>query len=216
VFDEALLDRLLELARRHDLQVVSDEVYEDIVFDAPHRSLAADGDERVATVFAFSKSYAMTGWRLGYLVARPEIAEAVVRVQEAFLACPSWISQVAGEAALTGPQDCLAVMRASYQERRDAAVGALQREGLHVATPHGAFYVMARLGPVAADTFAAARRLVLEQGIAVSPGETFGPAGAQLVRLSLASRLEDITEGIARLGRAKRAWQEEPRDEGGA
>ena len=196
----------LEVARRHGLAVLSDEVYEHAVFEGEHVSPAAlDGDGRVVTVFSFSKAYAMTGWRVGYLAAAPAVVEAVVKVQEASVACPSWVGQRAAEAALTGPQDVVTEMREAYRGRRDLAHAALERHGLAVVKPHGTFYALARFGPPAADSFAFVRRLLLEQRVAVAPGETFGPAGGGLVRLSLASAPETIATAVERLAAAAQA-----------
>ena len=205
VFERELLERLLELAQRHDLTVLSDEVYEEIVFDADHVSIASLGDpDRVVSVFSFSKSYAMTGWRVGYVAAPLEVAEAIVKVQEAIVACPSWTGQKAAEAALTGPQDAVAEMREAYRVRRDVAVAALAEEGLLLAVPRGAFYVMADVRALSGDTYEAARRLLHEQRVAVAPGESFGSHGGGAVRLSLASSEEIVAEAIERIARAVR------------
>jgi len=205
VFGRELLERLLGLAQRHDLTVLSDEVYEEIVFDADHVSIGSLGDpDRVVSVFSFSKSYAMTGWRVGYVVAPLEVAEAIVKVQEAIVACPSWPGQKAAEAALTGPQDAVAAMRAAYRTRRDVAVAALEREGLLLAVPQGAFYVMVDVSALSDDTYAIARTLLHGQRVAVAPGESFGPNGGGAVRLSLASSEEVVAEAIERIARAVR------------
>lgn len=205
VFERDLLESLLEIARRHDLVVLSDEVYEEIVFDTDHVSIASLGDPgRVVSVFSFSKSYAMTGWRVGYVAAPLEVADAIVKVQEAIAACPSWTGQKAAEAALTGPQDAVAEMREAYRKRRDVAVAALEEEGLLLAVPQGAFYVMADVRALSDDTYEVARKLLHEQRVAVAPGESFGPNGGGAVRLSLASAEEVVAEAIVRLGRAVR------------
>ncbi len=196
------VEGVLELAARHGLVVLSDEVYEQIVFEGEHVSPGGlDADGRVITVHSFSKGYAMTGWRVGYLTARAEIVDAVVRVQEAVVACPSWLGQRAALAALTGPQEVVAEMADAYRRRRDLAVELLEAAGLLVARPRGTFYVLASAGAAGLDTYDFARRLLLEERVAVAPGETFGPAGAGLVRLSLASSPEAIAAGVAALSR---------------
>jgi aspartate aminotransferase len=192
--------RTVEIAREHGLYVVSDEVYEEIVFEGEHVSPALfDGDGRVITVSAVSKTYAMTGWRSGYLATTPELAGLVAKTQEAVVACPNSIAQVAAEAALTGPQDCVAEMRDAYLGRRDVAVEALAAGGLLISEPRGAFYVLADVSRATEDTVAFARSLVVDHGVAVAPGATFGPGGDGTVRLSLASPVTVIEEGIARL-----------------
>jgi aspartate/methionine/tyrosine aminotransferase len=213
VFSRATSERILEIAQRYDLTVLSDEVYEEIVFDAEHVSLASlDDDGRVVLVNSFSKAFAMTGWRIGYLTAAPLVVEAVVKVQEALVACPSWVGQRAAEAALTGPQSVVVEMRDEYRRRRDLAVELLERHGLAVSRPRGAFYALAGIGAADSDTYAFVRRLLLEERVAVAPGETFGPAGGGLVRLSLASSPEAISEGIERLARmvARQAAEASP------
>jgi aspartate aminotransferase/aminotransferase len=196
VWREEVVERVMEIAGKHDLYVISDEVYEAIVFEGEHVSPARfDTDGRVITVSGVSKTYAMTGWRIGYLAATRELATLVAKTQEAIVACPNGIAQVAAEAALTGPQDCVAEMRDAYRARRDVARDLLAGAGMLAAEPHGAFYILAR-APLDATT------LVAEHGVAVAPGSTFGPAGAGLVRLSLASPAAVVEEGTSRLIRA--------------
>lgn len=202
VFERETLERMLEIAERHGLVVLADEVYEDIVFDAEHVSIGSLGYEgRVVTVFSFSKGYAMTGWRIGYAVAPADVAEAMVQVQETIVACPSWTGQKAAEAALTGPREPVLAMRDEYRRRRDAAVPALREHGLLLAEPRGAIYAMADLRALGEDSYAVAQRLLREQRVAVAPGETFGPAGAGTARLSLASPPDVVAEAIGRIGR---------------
>jgi aspartate aminotransferase len=210
VWSRETVRRVVEIAREHDLYVLSDEVYEEIVFEGEHVSPATfDRDGRVVTVSAVSKTYAMTGWRIGYLAATREVAQLVAKTQEAIVACPGALAQVAAEAALTGPQDCVAEMRDAYRVRRDVAVAALAAEGLLISAPRGAFYVLADVSRAADDTVAFARSLVADHGVAVAPGATFGPGGAGTVRLSLASPVAVIEEGIVRLARATRTRRSE-------
>jgi aspartate aminotransferase len=198
---------VVEIARARGLYVVSDEVYEEIVFEGEHVSPATfDEDGRVVTVSGVSKTYSMTGWRIGYLVAAPEIAALVAKVHEPVVACAPSVSQKAAEAALTGPQDCVGEMRDAYHLRRDVAVAALREHELLVTEPRGAFYILADLARATDDTYAFARALVADHGVAVAPGGTFGPGGAGLVRLSLASAVEVIEEGIRRLAVGVDGW----------
>jgi aspartate aminotransferase/aminotransferase len=213
VFSRATSERILEIAGRCDLTVLSDEVYEEIVFDGEHVSLAGlDDDGRVVGVYSFSKTFAMTGWRTGYLTAASPVIEAVVKVQEALVSCPPWAGQRAAEAALTGPQSVVAEMRDEYRRRCDLAVELLERHGLAVSRPRGTFYALARVGAADSDTYGFVQRLLLEERVAVAPGGTFGPAGGGLVRLSLASSPEAISEGIERLARmvARQAAEASP------
>lgn len=203
VYDRATLESLYEIARRHELAILSDEVYEDIVFDGDHVSLTSlDEDGRVVSIFSFSKGYAMTGWRIGYTVGPLDFVEEMVKVQEPVIGCPSFVAQKAAEAALSGPQDVIVLQRDAYRERRDAVMPLLREHGLFVAEPRGAFYAMADVSALGDDTYATAKRLLLEERVAVAPGETFGPGGAGLVRLSLAGSLATITEAVQRIGSA--------------
>ena len=205
VFTRDTLEGLVGIAERHGLVVVSDEVYEDIVFDGAHVSVASlGGDAPVVSVFSFSKGYAMTGWRIGYLAAPAVIAEAVVKAQEAVVACPSSLAQHAALAALSGPRDCIDEMREEYRARRDLAVQRLETEGLLLTRPRGTFYVMADIARSGLDSYEFARRLLVERGVAVAPGATFGDEASAAVRLSLASPPETIAEGIRRIGEAIR------------
>jgi aspartate aminotransferase len=211
VWSREIVQQVVAIAREHGLYVLSDEVYEEMVFEGEHVSPARfDEDGRVVTVSAVSKTYAMTGWRIGYLAAGRELAGLVAKTQEAIVACPNAMAQVAAEAALTGPQDCVAEMRDAYRGRRDVAVAGLRAAGLLVNEPSGAFYIFADVAHATTDTAAFARSLVVDHGVAVAPGTTFGPGAEGLVRLSLASAADVIEEGIARLETAVRAWGAAP------
>ena len=121
----------MELARRHDLLVFSDEVYDEISFDGPHTSAAPlDTDDRVITFFSFSKTYAMTGWRVGYLVVPPGVSPLIVRAQEPITSCVNAPAQMAALAAVTGPQECVAEMRDAYRHRRDLVTEFLSGRGI--------------------------------------------------------------------------------------
>jgi aspartate/methionine/tyrosine aminotransferase len=207
VWSGEAIRQALEIARANDLYLISDEVYEEIVFEGEHTSPATfDEEGRVVTVFSASKTYAMTGWRIGYLVAPPALADLIAKVQEPVISCATAVAQKAYEAALTGPQDCVAEMRDAYRRRRGVTVEALRESGLFVTEPRGAFYILADVGRAIEDTRAFARWLVLEHGVAVAPGDTFGPRGAGLVRLSLATAPEILEQGVERLARALEAW----------
>src|SRR5207249_3303856 len=154
------------------------------------------------------KTYAMTGWRVGYLVATRPVAEVVVRMQEATMSCVSSVSQAAALAALAGPQDCVGEMRSAYRRRRDLVVDALGAAGVSIPRPSGAFYAMV---PVGGDSRAGAISLA-EQGVAVAPGTAFGTVASDHVRVSLASADAALREGVARIV----AWRQGARDRASA
>lgn len=202
VFPEDVIRQLVEIANRHDLWIISDEVYEQIIFEGTHVSPARfDEAGRVIRAFSFSKTYAMTGWRVGYVVSPPGVTEIINKLQEALISCAGGVNQKAAEAALRGPQDCVDEMRASYQRRRDLLVATMQGTDILAVVPHGAFYAMLDVSSAAQDTYEFARRLLLEQGVAVAPGETFGPSGQGLVRIALCAVDETIRQGAEAIAR---------------
>ena len=148
--------------------------------------------------------YAMTGWRVGYCVAPPELADVLRKLQEPQVSCPSAISQKAAEAALARPAGRVDAMRDAYRERRDRAVETARRAGLGRSAPQGTFYMLvdvARGGPRRRWIHAPAAR---RGGVAVAPGEVFGPGGEGLVRISLAVEADVIEEGMARIAAGDR------------
>jgi len=193
------LESLVELAERHGLWLVSDECYEELVFEPPHVSPASlAGLERVVSVFSFSKTYAMTGWRVGYVVTGADVVRALVKAQEPVVSSASTISQKAAEAALLGPQDAVAAMRDEYRRRRDLALGRLDGAGIGYARPSGAFYVMVEVGAEeSSERFS--HRLLRDRHVAVVPGSAFGEGGEGMVRLSLAAPPDAIEAGVERL-----------------
>ncbi|MBX5489720.1 MAG: pyridoxal phosphate-dependent aminotransferase [Chloroflexi bacterium] len=200
VFAPETVEALVAFAAEHDLYLISDEVYEEIVFEGEHVPAGRfDRDGRVIGVYAFSKTYAMTGWRLGYTWASPEVATTMIKLAEPFVSCAGTFIQKGGEAALAGPQDAVATMRAAYQARRDAAAAILGPAGLMASMPRGAFYMLVDVSAVGTDSDAVARQLLEEQHVATAPGTTFGAQGAGLLRISLAADQADIEEGCRRI-----------------
>jgi aspartate/methionine/tyrosine aminotransferase len=207
VFPRWVVEELVQIARRHDLYLISDECYEQIVFDGEHVSPGSlDHDGRVLSVFSMSKSYAMTGWRMGYVAGESTLIDLVAKVQEPVVSCATSVTQKAGQAALEGDQSCVREMTASYRARRDMVVDLLRSGGLLINEPKGAFYILADISAASSDSYAFARRLVAERGVAVAPGLTFGPAGAGVVRLSLATDTDQLRTGTQRLVEAVSQW----------
>ena len=210
VYPEAVMRGLAELANRRGLFVLSDEAYEKLVFRGKHASPARfDEEGRVLTAFSFSKTYAMTGWRVGFAVASGEAADLMIRLQEPYYSCAPSVSQKAAEAALLGPQECVEEMVAAYARRQQTVLDILRPIGRGLYDPAGAFYILVDIsnegsdaGPEAAvDSFAFARRLLRETGVAAAPGATFGPSADRYLRLSVAASDEDCAEGARRLRR---------------
>ena len=162
--------------------ILSDEVYAEILYEGEHRSGLAHPALRDRTILcdAFSKTWSMTGWRLGYGVMPPELAEAVTRLQINCTSCAATFSQRAALAALHGPKDAVAQMVATFRRRRDLMVDGLNRiPGVRCASPRGAFYVFPNVGGVTDDAPALARRLLEEVGVACVAGSSFGAAGSR-------------------------------------
>ncbi|SHN86580.1 aspartate aminotransferase [Geodermatophilus obscurus] len=199
------VEALVRLAEDHDLWLLSDECYDALTFGQPHVSPGRfDRDGRVLSAFSFSKTYAMTGLRVGYLVTTEEVARQSAKLQEPMLACVNAPAQAAALAALRGPQDEVAVMRAAYRERRDLALAQLDAQGMGYLTPEGAFYLWVDVRDRSSGDVATwAMDLLRQHHVAVAPGTTFGPLGEGWVRLSLATATEDLIEGIRRMGKAR-------------
>ena len=202
---EDLMRELLDLARQHNLWVISDEVYDEITFGKPAVSAYGIDPDRVISVFSFSKTYAMTGWRIGYTVARPDIAAVLGNSQEPTTSCVSSLSQVGALTALRGPQDQVRMMRDAYWERRDLVTEMLSGADLPYARPEGAFYVWVDISQSRLSDDEFARRMVIDHRVAVVPGTTFGPGGGTHVRVSLATDTESLLEGVSRLIKAVRS-----------
>ncbi len=197
VFPAELVASIVELASEHDLWVLSDEVYDELVFEGAMANAAQYDRERVVGVYSFSKTYSMTGWRVGYAACPLPLAQLLGTLQEPMLSCISGVSQYAALAALRGPQEGVARKREVYRKRRDL-VGALLRDGgFDAVRPAGAFYQMVPLAP-GTDSRQAALDLV-DHGVATAPGTAFGDVAADQLRLSLAASEEALRGGIERL-----------------
>ena len=201
VYPVATIAAFVELAQRHNLWLLSDECYDQILLDGAWTSPAklAPDDARIATAFTFSKTYSMTGWRLGYLNGSAELIDTATKVLESNSSCVSTISQVAAEAALDGPQDCVDEMVGAYRRRRDIVVRILQDAELFIAEPAGAFYIMADIAPSGLPSRDFVFALLRERGVSVAPGTAFGAVARDAVRISLASSDADLREGVGRL-----------------
>jgi len=201
VLDTGDLAALAEVAERHGIWIASDEIYHGLQFDGSSHSILEFTD-RAFVLNGFSKAYAMTGWRLGYLIAPREFVRAAEVIQQNFFLCANHFVQVAGTVALTQAQGDVARMRGCYDERRRYLVPALRGLGLRIATePTGAFYVFADARAWGEDSLALSGRLLEEAGVAVAPGIDFGPGGEGFLRFSYATSLDRLAEGVERLSR---------------
>jgi aspartate aminotransferase len=208
VFPRRVVADLVDFARRHDLYLLSDECYDEILFEGEHVSpaLLMTPEEfesgRVICIYSFSKTYAMTGWRIGYLVAGVELLKTISYVIDASYTNVSLLAQKAALAALTGAQDCVKEMRTVYHRRRDLAVNVLREYDRYLYTPHGAFYILVdartRDGRIRSGR-ELMEGLLHERNVTVTPGSGFGEGTENYVRVSLAGADEEIEQGLHEL-----------------
>ncbi|MHC1631697.1 MAG: pyridoxal phosphate-dependent aminotransferase [Methanotrichaceae archaeon] len=200
VFDLNVMKEIRDLAVDYNLYVLSDEIYEKIIYDKEHISIGSlpGMEDRTVTVNGFSKCYAMTGWRLGYITAPPEIIRWVTRILSHSVSHPTTFVQYAGVEALRGPQECTKSMVTEFRARRDLLVAGFQEIGIKCNLPGGAFYVFPDVSEYGGgDKFS--ENLLSEAMIAVTPGSAFGPSGKDYVRVSYATSQDRLREALNRI-----------------
>jgi len=185
---------LVESAEDHGVTVISDEVYEHFTYGKPHVSAACYGDN-VITVNAVSKTYAMTGWRIGYLAADEDVIGQCIKVHQYCQACATSIAQYAAVAAYMGDQSSVPVMRREYKARRDLLYEGLNRLGFRFPLPEGAFYAFVPMGKELFDR-------ILKKGVIIVPGDSFGKNAREYARMSYATSRENIREAVERIAAA--------------
>ena len=203
VMPKEKLEALASLAVEHDLLVITDEIYSELVYDGPHCSIAALPGMADRTIFlhGFSKAFAMTGWRIGYACGPADIIEAMMKIHQYAIMCAPTVAQEAALEALQNGEKSARSMRDSYRERRDVFVSGLNRIGLACLLPHGAFYAFPEIRSTGLDSMTFANELLLKQKVAVVPGGAFGPGGEGFVRCSYASSLEELETALERMER---------------
>ena len=199
------LEELLPVIIKHDLLVLSDEIYAELTYGGRHTSIAALKGMRERTVYVsgFSKAFAMTGWRVGYVAAPQEIMDAMVKIHQYVIMCAPTAAQYAALAALrTGKKDGYAAvkeMRESYDMRRRFLVDAFRRMGLDCFEPLGAFYVFPCVAKSGMDGEAFAEKLLQKKKVAVVPGSAFGESGKNFIRTCYACSMDILTEAAERI-----------------
>jgi aminotransferase len=205
VFSKRDLEAIAAVAERNDLLVFADEIYEKLVYEgAEHVSIGSlpGMRERVITANGFSKSYAMTGWRVGYVAGDRKFIDQMSKLHYYTVLCASTIAQRAALAAITGPQDCVTDMLQEYAKRRAVVLKALQGiNGLSFVTPKGAFYAFPNISAFNENDEAVAENLIKQYGVATVPGSGFGEAGRSHLRISYSVSMPKIEEGMNRLCR---------------
>jgi aspartate aminotransferase len=202
IIPESGLRAIAEVAARHGVPVLSDEIYARILYGAEHRSIAAmPGMEPLAIILdGFSKTYAMTGWRLGYGIMPPPMAEVVTRLQINATSCTATFSQMAAVQALRGDQAPVDAMVAEFLRRRDVIVEGLRAiPGFTCVMPGGAFYAFPNISGTGYGAKALADKLLDEGGVACLSGASFGEFGEGHLRLSYANSMENIHEALKRI-----------------
>jgi aminotransferase len=204
VLDEPTLRAIAEIAIRHDLLVVSDEIYDRLVYGG-HRHVPISSlpgmRERTVLMGGFSKAYAMTGWRVGYVCAPKDLLEGIVKVHQYEIMSAPTTAQDAAVVALTSGEPDVARMHDEYDRRRRMFVDGLNAMGLPTVEPRGAFYAFPSIEPTGLTSEQFSERLLFEHKVAVIPGSAFGPSGEGHVRATLATSYEDLQEALARIHR---------------
>ncbi len=200
VFDRKYLKEIADLAIDKDITVLSDEIYEKIIYDKTHFSIGSfEGmHDRVITINGFSKAYAMTGWRLGYMAAPTDITGAALKLQSHSVSHATSFVQHAGVTALCSDQSSVDAMRTEFRARRDILVDGLTSIGFNCGKPDGAFYVFLNVSECGGGD-AVAERLLREAYIAVTPGSAFGPGSADYIRISYAASRGRIYDALKRI-----------------
>ncbi len=199
------LAAIAAVALEHDLWVISDEIYEHLVYD-DHRHMSPatwpDMAERTIIINGFSKAYAMTGWRLGWLCAPAPIAALAMNLHSQGVTSAASFAMAAGVAALNGPQECVAEMVAAYDERRRFMVTALnEMPGVFCPEPEGAFYLFPRFTASSRSSVEIAEQLLERAGIAAVPGVAFGSSGERHLRFTIATSMDDLERSVERLAK---------------
>ena len=199
----AALEALVALAERHDLYLISDEIYDRLTYIGTHTCMGAlpGARERTVLLGGFSKAFAMTGWRVGWICAPQEVANLCVRVHQYTMLCAPHVSQLAAVEAMSGGEGDVDEMVADYDRRRRVFVKGLRELGLDCPEPGGAFYAFPSIRRSGLDSETFAERLLHEHKVAVVPGNVFGPSGEGHVRCSYATALPLLEEALERMGR---------------
>ncbi|UYZ12890.1 aminotransferase [Brevibacillus sp. WF146] len=195
--------RLLPILVKHDLLVISDEIYAELSYGRRHESIAAlpGMKDRTILISGFSKAFAMTGWRLGYVCAPADLLGGMLKIHQYTMLCAPVMAQMAALEALRHGQADMEQMVESYRQRRNFVVQGFQEIGLACHEPEGAFYAFPSLASTGLDASEFAERLLMEEKVAVVPGDVFGDSGRGHIRCSYATSLDQLRKALERMGR---------------
>jgi len=205
VLEKIDIDRIAQSIGDRNIMVLSDEIYSRLIFEGEHHSIMSiDGmKDRTILLDGFSKTYAMTGWRMGYGVMRPDLATHISRLMTNSSSCTASFTQIAGIEALRGPQKSVDAMRAEFKKRRDVMVAGLNKiRGFSCRLPHGAFYVFPNIRATGWPSKKLADALLDDAGVAALSGTAFGEFGEGYLRFSVANSIENIEKALDRVA----AW----------
>ena len=195
------LAEIVPVIIENDLFVISDEIYSELTYNGDHVTIASfpGMKERTILINGFSKSYAMTGWRLGYAAGPAEILKQMIKIHQFAIMCAPTTSQYAAVSALRDGDEDVRTMRESYNQRRRYLMNAFEEMGLDCFEPHGAFYMFPSIKRFGMTSDEFATRLLKEEKVAVVPGTAFGDSGEGFLRISYAYSLEDLKRALARI-----------------
>ncbi len=197
------LERIAEVVEKHDLLVISDEIYAELTYDEPYTSFPAVKNMRDRTILisGFSKAFAMTGWRLGFACGPKTILQAMLKIHQYTMMCAPTMAQHAALEALVNGQKDVVKMKESYRQRRSLVIHALEEMGLSCHVPGGAFYVFPSIEKTGLSSEEFAEQLLMKEQVAVVPGSVFGESGEGHVRCSYATSVQKLEEAMRRIDR---------------
>lgn len=203
IMPKAELTAIAEFAKRHDLIVISDEIYADLTYQGTHTCFASLPDMRDRTILlnGFSKAYAMTGWRIGYALANPEFIAAMNKIHQYTMLCAPITAQIGAIEALRHGKDKMEKMVSEYNCRRQLMLDGLRSMGLSCFEPKGAFYIFPSIKETGLTSLQFAEELLKTEKVAVVPGDAFGESGEGFVRCSYASSISNLSEALERISR---------------
>ncbi|RLE15446.1 pyridoxal phosphate-dependent aminotransferase [Candidatus Aerophobetes bacterium] len=208
VFDKDTLEAIANIAKKHDLLVLSDEIYEKILYDgAKHYSIASfpGMKERTLTINGFSKAYSMTGWRIGYVATSEDLIPSLMKVHQHIATCATSFAQKGALSALTGSSDCVEEMVKEFSRRRKLVLDYLdEMEGVTYVKPTGAFYVFPSIKGLGVSDEEVADYLLKEARVAVVPGRCFGKSGQDHIRIAYSTSYDNLEKGLERMSKALR------------
>lgn len=201
VYEKETIERVVSAAAEHDAYVVADEVYKDLTYDREMTSVveSTPHTDHVITLGSCSKTYAMTGWRVGWLAATPPVTEVATKLHESVTACAPAVSQYAAIAALTGSQEPVRSMHSAFSERREYVVDRVgELPAVSCPRPDGAFYLLVDVSSVGSDSATIAKQLLEDYGVVTAPGSGFGSRVDDHLRISFANDIARLEEGFDR------------------